>query len=145
MSSLHFGTGARCGMYRYTPNGSGYNLHARPFKTFFLSHFVIHPSRRLHPETRESIKRQAMASFYLLFHHDGKTQPSLVRLRGACPAPFNYIYHHELSCGVRYPPAEKADTLLIFPFYLFILCEFTNSIYLSDELYCIILPFSGGF
>ncbi len=41
---------------------------------------------------------------------------------GRCtPSPFHSIYHHQQSCGV-YAPAKKADTLLLFLLYPFLLC-----------------------
>ncbi len=109
----------------------GYNLHVRPFKkNLFPFSFCNAPIPvDLPRDERVSIDRQWL--FWLLFHHDGKIQPSLVRVRGACPPPLTISTI--TSKVVVYPPAEKADTLLLFPFYPFLLCGFTNSIYLSDN------------
>ncbi len=57
----------------------------------------------------------ATATFWRIFHHDGKIRPGLVRGGGAHPPPFTITTI--MSKVVVYAPAERADTLPLFLLY----------------------------
>ncbi len=69
--------------------------------------------------TTEYTHRVAMDTFWRKFHHDGKISPAWWGWRVHTLQPFEFIYHHEQSCGVNFSwEGRYTPTISTLPLYV---------------------------